>query len=75
MSIPQLFDLSGRTAIVTGAGSEHGIGFATARLLVDLGATVVLTSTSSRINERVEELGSERAVGVVGDLTEIGTAP
>ena len=75
MSIPQLFDLSGRTAIVTGAGSEHGIGFATARLLVDLGATVVLTSTSSRINERVEELGSERAVGVVGDLTEIETAP
>ncbi len=75
MSIPQLFDLSGRTAIVTGAGSESGIGFATARLLVDLGATVVVTSTSSRINERVEELGPERAVGIVGDLTEVDAAP
>ena len=75
MSIPALFDLSGRTAIVTGAGSEQGIGFATARLLVDLGANVVVTSTSSRIDERVGELGAERTVGVVGDLTEAETAP
>ena len=74
MSIPELFNLTGRTAIVTGAGDENGIGFATARLLADLGATVVIASTSARIEERVRQLGADRATGVVGDLTEVGTA-
>ena len=31
MPIPAAFDLSGRVAVVTGAGSPDGIGFATAR--------------------------------------------
>jgi 3-oxoacyl-[acyl-carrier protein] reductase len=30
----------GRVAVVTGAGSPDGIGFATARLLAELGAAV-----------------------------------
>ena len=72
--MPELFDLTGRTAIVTGAGSENGIGFASARVLAELGANVVITSTSSRIEERVGQLGASRAAGVVGDLTEEATA-
>ncbi len=74
MTIPESFDLTGRTALVTGAGGETGIGFATARLLVSLGANVVITSTSQRIEDRVAQLGADRAHGVVGDLTEVETA-
>ncbi len=65
------FDMSGRTALVTGAGSPHGIGFATAEALCALGASVVLTATTERIHERAGHL---RAAGfdassVVADLT------
>lgn len=57
-------------ALVTGAGSAQGIGFAVARALVLRGARVVITSTTDRIHERAAEL---RAFGadvwaVVADL-------
>lgn len=60
-----------RVAIITGAGSAGGIGFATARLLGSEGAQVVVTSTSDRIFERVAELRARdiSAVGVIADLT------
>ncbi|HET8615729.1 MAG TPA: SDR family NAD(P)-dependent oxidoreductase [Actinomycetales bacterium] len=61
-------DLTGRTALVTGAGSEEGIGFATARLLASCGADVVLSATTGRVHERAAELGGT-ARGVVADLT------
>jgi 3-oxoacyl-[acyl-carrier protein] reductase len=60
-SILDAFDLSGRTALVTGAGSAAGIGFTTARMLGEAGATVVITSTTDRVHERVGEL---RALGI-----------
>jgi 3-oxoacyl-[acyl-carrier protein] reductase len=76
MPIPAAFDLSGRVAVVTGAGSPGGIGFATARLLAELGAAVMITATTARIQDRVSELRSARfdAVGVAGDLTDAGAA-
>lgn len=60
-----------RVAIVTGAGSAHGIGFAAARLLGAAGRRVVITSTTDRIFERVDELRAAGvdAEGVVADLT------
>jgi 3-oxoacyl-[acyl-carrier protein] reductase len=61
-------DLTGRTALVTGAGSERGIGFASARLLAACGARVVVTATSERVHERARELGGA-AEGVIADLT------
>jgi 3-oxoacyl-[acyl-carrier protein] reductase len=61
-------DLSGRVALVTGAGSPDGIGFACARALAALGATVHVTSTTDRIHDRATELGSG-SHGVVADLT------
>jgi 3-oxoacyl-[acyl-carrier protein] reductase len=75
--VSSAFDLTGRSALVTGAGSRTGIGFATARLLTEMGASVVITSTTDRIHERVRELraaGGE-AIGVIGDLTDPATAP
>ncbi|MFM8970592.1 MAG: SDR family NAD(P)-dependent oxidoreductase [Actinomycetota bacterium] len=62
-----------RTALVTGCGSPSGIGFATAARLHAAGCNVVITSTTSRVHERVAELkaigGSGDVLGVVGDLT------
>lgn len=69
---PPQFDLTGRVALVTGAGSPTGIGFATARILGALGATVVVASTTDRAEERAEELRASGAAasGAVGDLTD-----
>ena len=71
MPIPAAFDLSGRVAVVTGAGSPDGIGFATARLLAELGAAVLISATSSRIEARVSELRAAGfdAAAVAADLT------
>jgi 3-oxoacyl-[acyl-carrier protein] reductase len=59
--------LEGKVALVTGAGSREGIGFAAARTLAERGAQVWITSTTERIHERAAELGAQ---GVVADLTE-----
>lgn len=63
--------VAGRTAIVTGAGSADGIGFATARLLLAAGAKVAITSTTDRIHARLKELGAgaDRAFAMPADLT------
>jgi 3-oxoacyl-[acyl-carrier protein] reductase len=60
----------GRVALVTGAGSPDGIGFATASLLARGGATVAIASTTARIHERAAELriAGATASGHVGDL-------
>jgi 3-oxoacyl-[acyl-carrier protein] reductase len=65
-------DLSGRIALVTGAGSATGIGFAVCRRLGELGAAVGLTATTERVHERVRELQAAGvdALGLVADLTE-----
>ena len=58
--------LDGRVALVTGAGSPDGIGYAAARRLAALGAEVAIVSTTRRIHERAGELG---VTGFVADLT------
>jgi 3-oxoacyl-[acyl-carrier protein] reductase len=58
--------LDGKVALVTGAGSPDGIGYATARRLRALGANVAIVSTTRRIHERASELG---VTGFVADLT------
>jgi 3-oxoacyl-[acyl-carrier protein] reductase len=62
-----------RVALVTGAGSAGGIGFATARLLKDAGAKVAITSTTERIFERLSELGDDagRTFAKAADLTDV----
>jgi 3-oxoacyl-[acyl-carrier protein] reductase len=66
------FDFNGRSALVTGCGSESGIGFACARLLARLGARVAITSTTERIEERADELRAEAAEvsAHIADLTD-----
>ncbi|MEY2965369.1 MAG: hypothetical protein RLZZ228_1182, partial [Actinomycetota bacterium] len=70
------FDLSGRVALVTGAGSETGIGFAAARLLAQMGASVEVAATTARSEERAGELVAEghHAHGSWADLTDAAAA-
>ena len=67
---------AGRVALITGAGSPNGIGFATAQALGRDGARVAIASTTERIHERVAELRAEgiEASGHVGDLMWPGAA-
>lgn len=59
--------VAGRVALVTGAGSPGGIGFAIARALVAGGARVAVTATSARIHDRGRELG---CLSEAADLTD-----
>ena len=76
MPIPAAFDLSGRVAVVTGAGSRDGIGFAAARLLAELGAGVMLSATTARIQDRAGELRGAGfdVAAVTADLTDADAA-
>ncbi|GAY14451.1 SDR family NAD(P)-dependent oxidoreductase [Mycobacterium sp. shizuoka-1] len=69
---PGAFDLTGQVALVTGSSSEIGIGFASARLLGQLGAAVMVTGTTDRVHRRAEELAGEgiRAAAHIADLFE-----
>lgn len=58
-STPGAFDLTGQVALVTGSSSDLGIGFASARLLGQLGASVMVTGTTARAAQRADELNDE----------------
>ena len=64
----ELFDLTGRVAIVTGASS--GLGARFARVLAGAGARVVVAARRvDRLEQLVEELGKETALAVATDVT------
>ena len=54
-------NFAGKVALITGAGSTQGIGFATARLLAQQESKIAITSTTERIQERARELAAEGA--------------
>lgn len=53
--VTQTGRLAGKVAIVTGGASAAGLGFATARLFAQEGATIVLTDFSPDVKDRVSE--------------------
>jgi 3-oxoacyl-[acyl-carrier protein] reductase len=65
-------ELADKVALVTGAGSPTGIGFATAMILGREGAAVAISSTTDRIHDRAAELHADgvRAGGFVADLAD-----
>ncbi|WP_370694404.1 SDR family NAD(P)-dependent oxidoreductase [Pseudomonas sp. FP2309] len=67
-------DLKGQVALVSGAGSEAGIGMAIARRLGAAGARLIVTASSQRIVERVAELRAQgfEVEGRPVDLTDEG---
>ena len=56
-----------RTVLISGAGSETGIGFAAAKQFVELDYEVILTGASARVHDRAKEIG---AASFVADLTQ-----
>jgi 3-oxoacyl-[acyl-carrier protein] reductase len=65
-------DWKGQVALVSGAGSEQGIGLAIARRLGAAGAKLIITGSSARIHERVAQLSEEgyEVQGRAADLTQ-----
>jgi 3-oxoacyl-[acyl-carrier protein] reductase len=68
--------MRGQVAIVTGAGSPEGIGFAVAQRLHGAGLHVAITSTTDRIHQRAKELDPtrQRVSAFVADLTDEAAA-
>jgi len=65
----QPFRLDGRVALVTGAGSERGIGREIARVFVGAGANVALADVDGAgASRNAAELGA-RSIGLVMDVT------
>jgi|SRR5579883_191747 3-oxoacyl-[acyl-carrier protein] reductase len=64
--------LQGQTAIVTGAGSPTGIGFAIAKYLYQQGAFIALGATSDRIHQNARQLNpqGQRVLPFIADLTQ-----
>lgn len=63
---PVARDIQAR-ALITGAGSENGIGFACAEALRTAGMSIVVTATTDRIMQRADEVAG---VGYIADLTD-----
>jgi 3-oxoacyl-[acyl-carrier protein] reductase len=63
-------NFNGMVCLVTGCGSDTGIGFCSAKILAELGANVALVSTTDRIMKRADELRKfgVKANGYVADL-------
>ncbi|MFJ5262971.1 SDR family oxidoreductase [Streptomyces sp. NPDC088387] len=67
MTAHPLFDVTGRTALVT--GSSRGIGLALARGLLEAGCTVVLNGRDERrLKHAADELRAQAPDGIPGDV-------
>ncbi|MFM8154959.1 MAG: SDR family NAD(P)-dependent oxidoreductase [Actinomycetes bacterium] len=67
-----MWDFNGRRAVITGAGSAIGIGFVSARVLAELGASVALLGLGERVIDRANELNEMGfdAIAARCDLTD-----
>jgi 2-dehydro-3-deoxy-D-gluconate 5-dehydrogenase len=69
MSVLDLFDLSGKKALVTGGG--YGLGQAMARALSEAGAEVGIVDISKELNAMVKNLSNQgnKVIGIKADLS------
>jgi NADPH:quinone reductase-like Zn-dependent oxidoreductase len=64
---PSNFPLTGKVALITGAA--RGIGFETARLLHERGASVLLTDLDREATEKAADSIGERSLALAADAT------
>lgn len=69
MTAQHMFDLSGKTALVTGAGS--GIGFAIAECLAENNARVVLAEVNPENLERALTRLKQRGLSCIGEVVDV----
>ena len=70
-----MYDLSGKVAVVTGAGGRHGIGRAIALRLAEEGADVVVTDiqrSTDRMREEDRQSGWRGLPSVVEEIEDLG---
>ena len=67
-------EFDGKIALVTGAGRESGLGFATARRLAVEGATVLLTARDGAAAQALAARLGERVTGYALDVTDQGAS-
>ena len=67
-------EFDGKIALVTGAGRESGLGFATARRLAAEGATVLLTARDGAAAQALAARLGERVSGHALDVTDPGAS-
>lgn len=67
-------EFDGKIALVTGAGRESGLGFATARRLAAEGATVLLTARDGAAAQALAARLGERVTGHALDVTDQGAS-
>ena len=71
MNVLNTWDLSGRVALITGAGSPGGIGFATATAMATAGAKVAIADLpSSEVKKIVADLPGSGHSAHTADLTD-----
>jgi len=69
MKTPDLFDLTGKKALVT--GGSYGLGFAMARALGEAGAEVGVIDISEKLEDAVKNLSTKKkkVIGIKADLS------
>ncbi len=65
------FDLTGKVALITGAGSSAGIGFTTAKLLHEMGSKVFITGKSERIKDRANDLNCPYLIADLSNVRDV----
>src|SRR6202521_3435738 len=76
MSVKQLFDLSGKVALIT--GGSRGLGLQIAEALGEMGARVAITARKQgELDEAAERLSKQgiEALTIAGDLSKFDTIP
>ena len=64
-----MFDISGRRAIVTGA--SRGLGYGMAQALGEAGAKLAIISSSERVFSAADELGAHAVRADLGDMQQL----
>jgi NAD(P)-dependent dehydrogenase (short-subunit alcohol dehydrogenase family) len=64
--------LSGKVAVITGAAGVNGLGYATAKLFAEHGATVVVMDLAQAAPDKAAAALGAQHLGLVGDVTKQG---